>query len=177
MLSRLLVTLALLVSVVSGFLSSRLRVAAAAKSGTFELKDIPLELTGRLDASKKWPVKFIFKGEEKVVEVSEDTSILEMGEKIFDGVESSCRNGVCTTCAGQVVEGRDNTLLAVHGLGKPQIAQGFVCTCQCFATGPGVVVKLGMYDEVYESQYGQFEESYEMKFGKKAEPEKKKGWF
>ena len=32
----------------------------------------------------------------------EDKSMLEMGESIFDGVDSSCRNGVCTTCAGQV---------------------------------------------------------------------------
>jgi hypothetical protein len=38
---------------------------------------------------------------------------------------------------------------------------------------------MGMYDQVYESQYGQYEKSYEMKFGKKEEEEapKKKGWF
>ena len=40
-------------------------------------------------------------------------------------------------------------------------------------------MKMGMYDQVYESQYGQYEKSYEMKFGKKEEEEapKKKGWF
>ena len=67
-----------------------------------KLQAIPLELTGRLDASKKWPVKFIFNGEEKVVEVSEGTSFLEVGEKLWDEVDSSCRNGVCITCAGKV---------------------------------------------------------------------------
>jgi hypothetical protein len=38
---------------------------------------------------------------------------------------------------------------------------------------------MGMYDQVYESQYGQYEKSYEMKYGKKEEEEapKKKGWF
>ena len=57
-------------------------------------------------------------------------------------------------------------MLAVNGLGQPQLDRGFVCTCQCYATGPGVTVKLGMYDEVYESQYGQFEKSYgELKYG------------
>lgn len=66
------------------------------------LYDIPLELSGRLDASRSWDVKFIFNGQEKVVSVPEDKSMLEMGESIFDGVDSSCRNGVCTTCAGQV---------------------------------------------------------------------------
>lgn len=76
------------------------------------------------------------------------------------------------------MEGRENTLLAVHGLGAEQVAAGYVCTCQCYAKGPGVVVKLGMYDEVYELQYGRFEKSYEMKFGKKDEEEpKKKNFF
>jgi hypothetical protein len=45
----------------------------------------------------------------------------------------------------------------------------------------GVTIKLGMYDEVYETQYGKFEKSYEMKFdkegGKDVEPEKKKNMF
>jgi len=64
--------------------------------------DVPVELTGRLDPSKSWPVKFIFKGDEKVIDVPEGTSFLDIGESFFQGVESSCRNGVCTTCAGQV---------------------------------------------------------------------------
>jgi hypothetical protein len=51
-------------------------------------------------------------------------------------------------------------LLAVHGLGVPQIQAGFVCSCQSFAKGPGIVCQLGAYDEVYETQYGQYEKSY-----------------
>eukprot|EP01038_Epipyxis_sp_PR26KG_P010161 gene10161-13669_t len=121
---------------------------------------IPLELTGQLDPNKKWDVKLQFEGKEKVVTVSEDSSILETGEKEFDGVDSSCRNGICTTCAGKVIAGRENVILAVNGLGKPQLEAGFVCTCQCFVVGPGVEIKLGAYDEVYETQYGQFERSY-----------------
>ena len=67
----------------------------------------------------------------------------------------------------QVVSGRENVILAVHGLGKPQIDAGYVCTCQAFAKGP-CTVKLDMYDEVYESQYGQFEKSYgDLKYTKK----------
>ena len=87
--------------------------------------------------------------------------------------------------------------------GKPQLEAGFVCTCQCFVTGPGVTIKLGwllcalsslkgefyaisvlscagMYDQVYESQYGQFEKSYgELKYDttKKPVEEKKKNMF
>ena len=66
------------------------------------LNTVPLELVGQLNPANKWEVKFIFEGEEKIVEVSEGDSILESAEKIFKGVDSSCRNGVCTTCAGKV---------------------------------------------------------------------------
>lgn len=66
------------------------------------LHDIPLELEGKLDATKQWDVKFLYNGEEKLVKVSEDTSLLDMGESLFDGVDSTCRNGICLTCAGQV---------------------------------------------------------------------------
>ena len=74
----------------------------------------------------------------------------------------------------QVIEGRDNVKLAVHGLGEPQLEAGYVCTCQCYPTGPGVVIKLDAFEEVYESQYGQFELSYgDLKYGTKKEEIKK----
>ena len=116
------------------------------------LQAIPLELEGKLSESRKWPVKFIFQGEEKVFEVPESMSLLEFGESVFDGVESSCRNGICITCAARIEEGRENVLLAVNGLAKSQIDLGFVCSCQSFVTGPGVTVRLGQYDECYELQ-------------------------
>lgn len=174
----------LLLSVTNAFLHTTTRIVTnrynknAVSISNLVLKDVPLELTGQLDPSKKWDVKFIYKGEEKIVSIAEDCSVLEMGEKIFDGIDSSCRNGICTTCAGQCVVGRENIKLAVHGLGKEQIDNGFLCTCQTYVVGPGVVVNLGMYDQCYESQYGQYEKSYEMKYGTKtAEPEKKKNLF
>eukprot|EP01036_Dinobryon_divergens_P029025 gene29026-38071_t len=136
---------------------------------------VPAELEGQLNPANSWEVKLVFNGKEKIVHVPEDCSMLEAGENAFDGVNSSCRTGICSTCAAQVVEGQENTLLAVHGLDLEQVAAGFVCACQCFAKGPGVIVKLGMYDEVYELQYGRFEKSYEMKFGgtKPEKPKKK----
>ena len=82
------------------FKSFRLMSKAFLKSS--QLFSAPLELEGQLNPANSWDVKFIFKGVEKVVKVPEDSSILESSEKIFDGVMSSCRNGVCTTCAGQV---------------------------------------------------------------------------
>jgi len=46
---------------------------------------------------------------------------------------------------------------AIHGLSADQSKNGFVLTCQTHPTGPGLEVELGMYDTVYESQYGQYE--------------------
>lgn len=173
--SLLVVVLALWASASSlqAFRFSRVpRAVAATRLGA-----VPLELTGKLDPSKKWKVKFVYKGEVKEVELCEDTSALEMGETLWDDVESSCRNGVCTTCCGKICSGNENVQLAVHGLGKPQIDAGFVCTCQTYVTGPGVTIELGQNEQVYELQYGQFEESYEMKFSDKKEGVKRNNLF
>lgn len=67
---------------------------------------VPMELLGYLDPKKKHTVKFIFNGEEKTVEVPEDVSFLEMGENLWRNAPSSCRNGVCTMCAGEVKPNR-----------------------------------------------------------------------
>lgn len=76
------------------------------------------------------------------------------------------------------MKGRENIVTAIQGVGDPQIEAGFTCACQSYPAGPGIVVKLGTYDECYESQYGQFEKSYgDLKYGKKEEEKKKKGLF
>lgn len=110
----------------------------------------------------------------------------------------SCRNGICTTCAGRVIANPDSKKAsrkafckprilaphafvskspmcvlkamfqpisrfsffrqeAIHGLSAEQSKNGFVLTCQTHPCGPGLEVELGMYDTVYESQYGQYE--------------------
>ena len=81
---------------------SLLRPSFTLRARSKVMMSVPLELEGQLDPLKSWEVKLIFNGSEKVVNVPEDCSMLEAGEKYFDGVNSSCRNGVCTTCSGQV---------------------------------------------------------------------------
>jgi hypothetical protein len=49
------------------------------------LYDVPLELTGRLDPTRKWDVTLEFNGVTKVVSVSEGTSILDIAESTFEG--------------------------------------------------------------------------------------------
>ena len=96
------------------------------------LNVIPLEISGKVDPSKSWPVKFILNGEEKIHTVKEGTSMLEAAEQIYTDAPYSCRNGVCTTCSAKIVAGRENVLLAVHGLAETLIKIDYVCSCQTF---------------------------------------------
>ncbi|GAB5030965.1 ferredoxin [Nannochloropsis oceanica] len=123
---------------------------------TSAVKVVPLELEGQLDPTKSWEVKMTYLGETKVLTVCEDTPILEAALKEWD-VPCSCRNGICTTCAGRIIAMPGSKKEAIHGLSAEQSKNGFVLTCQTHPIGPGLEVELGMYDTVYESQYGQYE--------------------
>ncbi|CAM9409640.1 unnamed protein product [Discosporangium mesarthrocarpum] len=146
-------------------------------SSTSPMMAVPLELEGKLDPSKSWEVELELDGESKTLSVPEGTSVLEAAEKVFDDPPSSCRNGVCTTCAGFILTGKEGEgesfQVAVHALGQDQRDQGYTLTCQTYPCGPGLKVRLNQYDTVYEEQYGQFEKAEE---GKK-EPKKLFGIF
>ena len=66
------------------------------------MMSVPAELEGQLNPSNSWDVKLILNGIEKIVHIPEDCSMLEAGENIFEEVSSSCRTGICSTCAAQV---------------------------------------------------------------------------
>jgi hypothetical protein len=69
------------------------RIVTRSPTTLFEL---PLELTGQLDPNKKWDVIFRFNGEDKVVSISEDTSVLLRAEKVFgSGALSILSTAVC----------------------------------------------------------------------------------
>ena len=57
------------------------------------LHTIPYELVGKLDPTKSWPVKFVYEDKEVEAIAPESLSLLEVGEKIFKDLPSSCRNG------------------------------------------------------------------------------------
>jgi hypothetical protein len=57
---------------------------------------------------------------------------------------------------------------AIHGLSPEQSEKGFVLTCQSHPAGPGLELELGLYDTVYETQYGQYERKAESEGKKKA---------
>ena len=81
----LVIFLCCMIGMSSGFhVGSKTFQWRSIKSKTL-LNEVPLELTGRLDPSRKWDVTLEFNGVEKVVSVSEGDSILEVAEKNFKG--------------------------------------------------------------------------------------------
>lgn len=110
-------------------------------------------------------------GETKTVSVSEGTSLLDAAMDAFGDPPCMCQNGVCTTCAAAVLQGGHGSwIAAIESLSPEQRDRGFILTCQTYPCGPGLEVRLGAQEEVYEDQYAKFE--------KKAheELEKKKGF-
>ena len=63
---RVLFILFSVISVVNALKLFANRFIPTSKSFVTSLQAVPLELTGQLDTTKSWDVKFIFNGEEKV---------------------------------------------------------------------------------------------------------------
>ncbi|CAM9333581.1 unnamed protein product [Choristocarpus tenellus] len=159
------------------FSGSPLSRTISRRSVTAPIMAIPLELEGQLDGTKSWEVELEMDGVTKKVTVPEGTSILEAAEMVYDDPPNSCRNGVCTTCAGLIQAGTEGVggdfIIAVHALGQEQRDEGYTLTCQTYPCGPGLKVLLNQYDTVYGKQYGKFEVMEK----KKSEPKKMFGIF
>ena len=86
MFSRMIVALFFIVGLVTAFQSKiALRSSSIKQISKTNLYDVPLELAGKLDPSKRWDVTLEFNGVSKVVSVSEGSSILDIAETVFDG--------------------------------------------------------------------------------------------
>lgn len=97
----------------------------------------------------------------EVVRCQPGQSILEAVEAsgLWTEVPSSCRAGVCTTCAAWLLSGDVEDPFAA--LDANIRKEGFILTCSSTPkadAGP-VRIRLGAYDQVYEMQYGRFEKA------------------
>ncbi|KAG5187177.1 2Fe-2S ferredoxin-type domain-containing protein [Tribonema minus] len=145
-------------AMLAGQASAFLMAPTLARNTATVRSAMPQELETELDPARTWEVELTLNGETKVVTIPEGTSVLEAAELVFDDPPNSCRNGVCSTCAGHIDGGANSVRYAVSGLGQDLLGEGYALTCQTYPAGPGVKVSLNKMDEVYMQQYGKHSE-------------------
>ena len=86
------------------------------------------------------------------ITVPEDATILNTAQAAGVDLPSSCCAGVCTTCAGQILEGTVDQTDAM-GLGPELLDQGYVLLCVAHPRS-NLKIATNKEAEVYDMQFG-----------------------
>ena len=100
-------------------------------------------------------------GKKQVVNIDSDRDILTGLMKAGIDAPCGCRAGMCTDCGAFVMNGKESFELDAAVLDEETTAKGFILTCSSRVTGEGLVLALGVGEDMYESQYGDFRRDHE----------------
>ncbi|XZF63681.1 MAG: 2Fe-2S iron-sulfur cluster-binding protein [Gloeotrichia echinulata DVL01] len=102
--------------------------------------------------TKTYTVQIHHQGSIHTLQVPEDQTILSVADKAELGLPSSCHAGVCTTCAGKIIEGMVNQ---ADGMGvSPHLQkQGYVLLCVAKPLSD-IKVETEKEDTLYQLQFG-----------------------
>jgi len=87
----------------------------------------------------------ISESENVQVDVEPTDTLLEALEMGGSNWPSSCRNGTCRTCIGQLRQGEVRYEMDWPGLSAQEKEQGYILACVAYPCTP-VVVRQGYYD-------------------------------
>lgn len=98
-------------------------------------------------------VEFIHQGKTHTLQVPSDKTILSVAEEAGLELPSSCNAGVCTTCAGKIING--GTVDQSEGMGvSPDLQnQGFALLCVSYPRSD-LKIETEQEDTVYQNQFG-----------------------
>ncbi|MBW4645181.1 MAG: 2Fe-2S iron-sulfur cluster binding domain-containing protein [Goleter apudmare HA4340-LM2] len=102
--------------------------------------------------SKTYTVEIRHQGALHTLQVPEDETILSVADNAGLELPSSCHAGVCTTCAGQIIEG---TVDQTDGMGvSPELQkQGYVLLCVAKPRSD-LKIETEKEDILYQLQFG-----------------------
>ncbi|KAJ8903796.1 hypothetical protein NDN08_000329 [Rhodosorus marinus] len=105
--------------------------------------------------AKSYDVEIELDGENYTIPVKSDETFLEAIENYGLTVDSSCRAGVCMTCAAKIQAGKVD--VGEAALAEEVKESGYVLTCSAFPRSDGIKLKMQEFDDAYDMQYGQYE--------------------
>lgn len=106
--------------------------------------------------SKTYTVQIHHQGQTHILEVPENQTILAKAEAAGLDFPSSCRAGVCTTCAAQILEGKVEQGEGM-GLSPDIMDKGYALLCVSYPRSD-LKVETEKEDTVYHLQFGQFQQ-------------------
>lgn len=100
-----------------------------------------------------YTVEFIHQGKTHTLQVPEDKTILSVAEEAGLDFPALCRAGVCTTCAGKIIN--DGTVDQSQGMGVSSELQeqGFALLCVSYPRSD-LKIETEQEDIVYQNQFG-----------------------
>ena len=99
-----------------------------------------------------YTVEIIHQGKTHTLQVPDNETILSVADDAGLDLPSSCHAGVCTTCAGQIIQG---TVDQSEGMGvSPEIQKkGYVLLCIAYPRSD-LKIETEKEDTVYQLQFG-----------------------
>ena len=81
----------------------------------------------------------------------EDLPLLVAAEHAGFTPPSSCRNGTCRTCIGQLVSGQVRYRIQWPGLSAEEKAEGYILPCVAYPVGDVKLRLSGKYDDPFQA--------------------------